>query len=107
MSKWELTKVLSQYLDRHLVALFFEFHAENGVYDETDLGKAKLDLLEHTSMVDFWVDEYKKLYPDKEVPQKMHDKRNAVVAEFKKLQNETKPIFTIFEDPQVTVQVRF
>ncbi len=106
MAKWELTNQLSKFLDRHLVIPLLEFHTVNGVYEENDLGKAKLELLAHTSMVDFYMDEYKRLYPDKEVPEKMHDKRKAVVEEFKRLQNETKPIFKIFEDPQVTVQIQ-
>ena len=70
MARWELTNELSKYLDRHLVIPLLEFHTHmnKGMYDETDLSKAKLDLLKHTSMVDFYMEEYKKLYPDSEDP---------------------------------------
>jgi len=105
MANWELTNQLSQYLDRHLVIPLLEFHTVNGMYDETDLSKGKLELLAHTSMVDFYIEEYKNLYPSQNVPEEMKEKRQAVVEEFRKLQEETKPLFDIFADPQVTVQV--
>ena len=102
---WELTNQLSQYLDRHLVIPLLEFHTVNGMYDEVDLSKGKLDLLAHTSMVDFYIEEFKKLYPDQEVPEEMQDKRRAVVGEFRRLQEETKPLLDIFSKPEVTSQV--
>ena len=105
MANWELTNQLSQYLDRHLVIPLLEFHTVNGMYDETDLSKGKLELLAHTSMVDFYIEEYKNLHPNQNVPEEMKEKRQAVVEEFRKLQEETKPLFDIFADPQVTVQV--
>ena len=102
---WELTNQLSQYLDRHLVIPLLEFHTVNGMYDEADLSKGKLELLAHTSMVDFYVEEYKKVYPDQDVPAEMQEKRNAVVGEFRRLQEETKPLLGIFAEPTVTAQV--
>ena len=58
MAKWELTNKLSAYLDRHLVIPLLEFHAVNGMYDDTHLSKAKLELLADTSMVDFYIEAY-------------------------------------------------
>merc|ERR1712025_623366 len=103
---WELTNQLSQYLDRHLVIPLLEFHTQNGMYDEDDLSKGKLDLLANTSMVDFYIEEFKKLYPDQEVPEEMQDKWKAVVDEFQRLQEETKPLLDIFSEPQVTAQIQ-
>ncbi len=89
---WELTNQLSQYLDRHLVIPLLEFHAQNGMYSLTDLSKSKLELLAHTSMVDYYIEEYQKFYPGQDVPKEMTEKRQAVVKEFKRLQDETKPL---------------
>jgi len=106
MAQWELTNQLSQYLDRHLVIPLLEFHTVNGIYDDTYLSKAKLELLRHTSMVDFYLEEYKKLYPDKDVPEETTNRRLAVVDEFRRLQEETKPLFAIFAEPEVTTQIQ-
>ena len=105
-AKWELINQLSQHLDRHLVIPLLEFHSVNGMYDETDLSKGKLELLAHTSMVDFYIEEWKKLYPDQAVPKEMTDKRQAVVENFRKLQEDFKPLLSIFEDPDVKEEVR-
>ena len=61
---WELTHQLSQYFDPHLIIPLLEFLTANGMYSETDLSKAKLELLKGTSMVDFYIEEHKKTYPD-------------------------------------------
>lgn len=106
MATWELTGRLGPYLDRHLVIPLLEFHTVKEIYDETDLLRGKLELLSNTSMVDFVMDVHKTLYPDQEVPQKMHDKRASVVENFKKLQAETEPILKIFAKPEVTHQIQ-
>ena len=64
-----------------------------------------MDLLSNTSMVDFAMDVHKSLYPDKEVPGTLKDKRLTVVENLKKLQSETEPILKIFEDSEVTRQI--
>merc|ERR1712241_803872 len=102
---WELTHQLSQYLDRHLVIPLLEFHTVNGMYKETDLSKGKLELLRETSMVDFYIEEHAKTYPDQDVPQDVRGKRATVVEEFRRLQEETQPLREIFRDPEVMAQI--
>merc|ERR1719509_288390 len=57
-------------------------------------------------MVDFAMDVHKSLYPDKEVPASLREKRTQVVENFKKLQAETDPVLKIFVDPEVTRQIQ-
>merc|ERR550519_2112293 len=57
-------------------------------------------------MVDFAMDVHKSLYPDREVPNTLKDKRAEVVENFKKLQGETEPVLKIFVDQEVTRQIQ-
>ena len=57
-------------------------------------------------MVDFYIEEHKKNYPDQAVPEEATVKRQSVVEEFRRLQEETKPLLDIFAEPSVTQQVR-
>ena len=75
MAQWDLTPKMAPFLDRHLVFPLLEFLSVKGIYDETDLLRAKLDLLSHTNMVDFIMDVHKSLYPDQEVPANLKEKR--------------------------------
>lgn len=56
------------------------------IYDETDLQRAKLELLSSTNMVDFAMDIHKSLYPDQVVPAELPERRSRVVSELKRLQ---------------------
>merc|ERR1711992_154711 len=106
MAHWDLTPKMAPFLDRHLVFPLLEFLSVKGIYDETDLLRAKLDLLSHTNMVDFIMDVHKSLYPDQEVPSNLKEKRTVVVEKFKKLQTDTEPILKIFVDPEVMRQIQ-
>lgn len=56
------------------------------IYDETDLQRAKLELLSSTNMVDFAMDIHTSLYPDQVVPAELPERRSRVVSELKRLQ---------------------
>jgi translation initiation factor 3 subunit E len=106
MATWELTTKLGPFLDRHLVIPLMEFLTVKGIYDETDLLRGKLELLSNTNMVDYTMEVHKNLYPDQELPQKLTEKRQKVVEDFKQLQAATDPILKIFADPEVTRQIQ-
>nr|CAG4648590.1 EOG090X0491 [Polyphemus pediculus] len=102
MAEHDLTSILGTYLDRHLVFPLFEFLAVQGIYQENELLRAKLDLLSKTNMVDFAMDVHKNLYPDQEIPPHLKDKRSVVVEQLKRMQSETEPILAMFMNPEVT-----
>lgn len=106
MATWELTSKLGPYLDRHLVIPLMEFLTVKEIYSETDLLRAKLDLLSNTNMVDYTMEVHKNLYPDKEVPARLIEKRQKVVEDFKQLQAATEPILNTFAKPEVTRQIQ-
>eukprot|EP00195_Chlamydomonas_chlamydogama_P011425 CAMPEP_0202902852 /NCGR_PEP_ID=MMETSP1392-20130828/17255_1 /ASSEMBLY_ACC=CAM_ASM_000868 /TAXON_ID=225041 /ORGANISM="Chlamydomonas chlamydogama, Strain SAG 11-48b" /LENGTH=422 /DNA_ID=CAMNT_0049589665 /DNA_START=36 /DNA_END=1304 /DNA_ORIENTATION=- len=106
MSEYELSPVLSKYLDKHLVFPLLEFLQEKGLYDENDILKSKLHLLKNTNMVDFAMDIHKALHGTDDVPQSMKDHRSEVVARLRQLQHDVDPIIKCLENPNVVRNFR-
>ena len=100
-AKYELSGRLSKFLDRHLVFPLLEFLQERGVYDDADIMKAKIALLQRTNMVDFAMDIHKELTGGEEVPPEMVARRNEVVARLRHLQKAVEPIITCLSNPAV------
>lgn len=71
------------------------------IYNETELLKAKLDILSKTNMIDYAIDIRKQLYPDEEVPEDLKQRRIHVVAQLQELQQEVEPILQIMGDEEV------
>jgi len=104
---YDLTPVISQYLDRHLVFPLLEFLGlKKDIYSEDDLMKAKLDLLAKTNMVDFAMDIFKNLNKTEETPADMLARRQSVVATLKELQVSCVPILKILENQALVKQLR-
>eukprot|EP00955_Chlamydomonas_euryale_P045156 353077-Chlamydomonas_euryale.AAC.13 len=106
MAQYELSQVLSKFMDRHLVFPILEFHQEKGIYDPVDIMKAKLALLQNTNMVDFSMDIYKVLNDSDDVPQQMVEQRSEVVARLRKLQHDVDPIIKCLENSSVVRNFR-
>ncbi|XP_022102248.1 eukaryotic translation initiation factor 3 subunit E-B-like [Acanthaster planci] len=106
MAEYDLTSTIGQYLDRHLVFPLLEFLSVKEIYDEKEMLEGKLGLLSNTKMVDYIMDVYRSLNPDKDVPPEMYDKRAVVVDEMKKLMAQTKPILEIFSLEEVISKIQ-
>lgn len=69
MAKYDLTARIAPNLDRHLVFPLLEFLQERQLYADEYILKAKIELLNHTNMVDYAMDIHKSLYQTEDVPQ--------------------------------------
>jgi len=106
-SNYDLTAVVSQYLDRHLVFPLLEFlDVKTTIYPEDELLKAKLKGLAKTNMVDFAMDLHKKLYNTEEVPEEMKTKRESVLAKLKEFQVTCGPILKVVDNQDLVKQLR-
>jgi translation initiation factor 3 subunit E len=71
------------------------------VYNEDDILKAKIELLQNTNMVDFAMDIYKELYQTDDVPSNMHERRAEVVQRLRTLQKAVEPIIGCLSNQNV------
>ncbi|KAK7573799.1 hypothetical protein V9T40_010990 [Parthenolecanium corni] len=101
MSEFDLTRVMGQYLDRHLVFPLLEFLSAKEIYDENELLRGKLDILNKTKMVDYAIDIRKCLYPDQEIPEELTARRAQVVNQLTELQKEVAVILNLLSNEQV------
>ena len=86
MSQHDLTHELCKSLDRHLAFPLLEFLSHRQLYDDADIQRAKIDLLQKTNMVDYAAEIYQALYNTEEIPDDMNTRRKAVVGKLKTLQ---------------------
>ncbi|KAG9509566.1 Eukaryotic translation initiation factor 3 subunit E, partial [Fragariocoptes setiger] len=105
MAEFDLTPVLGQYLDRHLIFPSLEFLSERKIYDDTDMFKSKLSLISNTNMVDYAIDIHKMLYPDQEPPKELLEKRAKVLAELEQLKQGNEPFLKMIESEEVREKI--
>lgn len=96
MCEWDLTSKLGQFLDLHLVFPLLEFLSSKRLYDQNELLEGKLNLLNHTNMVDFAIEVYANLHAGAKPPQEFLDKRAKVVAELSELNKASADVVAFF-----------
>jgi hypothetical protein len=107
MATYELSSTLARYLDKHLCFPLLEFLQDKGVYNEEDIMRAKIALLQGTNMVDFAMDIHKELYQSEDVPAAMTDRRTEVVNRLRSLQKAVDPIINCLSNPNVIRNFRY
>eukprot|EP00775_Hariotina_reticulata_P011661 gene11661-11804_t len=100
MAQYELSSTLFKFLDKHLCFPLLEFLQDKGLYNEEDIMRAKIALLQNTNMVDFAMDIHKELY-GADVPEVMKKRREEVVSRLRTLQKAVQPIMACLSDPNV------
>ena len=110
MTTHDLTRQLSKFLDRHLVFPLLEFLSEKGkeaqIYDEADIQKAKLDLLQKTNMVDYTVEIYQSLYNVETIPSEMKSWRDDVVSRLRTLKEQAASVVQFLSNEGLVKQLR-
>ncbi|CUT99128.1 eukaryotic translation initiation factor 3 [Echinococcus multilocularis] len=96
MAKYDLTKTISRYLDRHLVVPLLEYLSVKSIYDGDSILRSKLDLLMETSMVDFTCLTYKLLHNVDNVPEELIKKRQDTLDLIRVMEEKMAPIDKIF-----------
>jgi hypothetical protein len=101
MASYELSSTLAKFLDKHLCFPLLEFLQDKGVYNEEDIMRAKIALLQNTNMVDFAMDIYKELHQTDDAPAAMTERRTEVVNRLRSLQKAVDPIIGCLSNPNV------
>lgn len=105
-AKYDLTPRIAPQLDRHLVFPLLEFLQERTLYPDEDMLKAKIELLNHTNMVDYAMDIHKSLYHTEDVPQEMMERRAEVVARLKALEEAAAPLINFLQNSSAVQELR-
>lgn len=105
MAEHDLTPVLGQYLDPHLLFPLLEFLSEGNIYDEKDMLKSKLNLISHTNMVDFAIDIHKDIYGESDPPQELLEKRQNVLKKLERINKAIEPFKKMFANPAVSERI--
>lgn len=104
----DLTREISQYLDRHMVMPLLEFIDKNadmaGIYSQEDIMKAKLDLISNTNMVDYAIDIHKELYGT-DPPQELVQRREMVLMGMEALQEDAGPLLQILNNDDLMAEL--
>uniref|UniRef100_A0A5K3ESM6 Eukaryotic translation initiation factor 3 subunit E n=2 Tax=Mesocestoides corti TaxID=53468 RepID=A0A5K3ESM6_MESCO len=96
MAEYDLTKTISQYLDRHLVVPLLEYLSVKYLYDSDSILRSKLELLMKTSMVDFTCFTYQSLHHVSDVPEELIQKRQETLDRIRVMEEKMAPIDKIF-----------
>lgn len=95
----DLTPILAEFLDRHLVYPLVEFAHTSGAFADEDMLAAKLNVIEPTHMVDFAMEIYSELHGGADAPAAMAGRRNRVIMVLQELEAEAEPLLKLLQDP--------
>ena len=77
------------------------------MYPEDDLMQAKYDLLKPTNMTDYTAQLWKELHDGAEdVPEEFTQKRESVLANLQKLEEDSQKVLSVLEDQEVVAALR-
>ncbi|CAM9324834.1 unnamed protein product, partial [Choristocarpus tenellus] len=103
-SKYDITRVISEYLDLHMMFPLLDFVEQREIYPEDQVARARMDLLESTNMADYAMDIYKTLNNTTQDPPEMVERRTEVFTKMSALKEEASMLTEILADKEVVEQ---
>lgn len=101
-----LPKLIPQFADRHLVYPLMEFLGNSEDQDPNEINKLKLDLLRETNMADFCANIDMQIRGEDEPRPEWTKKREQVLQKNEELDEATKQLMELMENPDVTNNLR-
>ncbi|KAL2829701.1 eIF3 subunit 6 N terminal domain-containing protein [Aspergillus cavernicola] len=102
--QYDLLPKMIPYLDRHLVFPLLEF--SSGQDDDTDIIRAKYELLKHTNMTDYVANLWRDINNSDSIPDEFVNKREEVLAKLQHFEEETQKISELLQDESVVANLR-
>ncbi|KIM56914.1 hypothetical protein SCLCIDRAFT_131622 [Scleroderma citrinum Foug A] len=106
MAEYDLTKTIIPYLDRHLAFPLLAHLVETQLFPVEQVQTAQYELAKETNMVDYAVNLFEQLYPDKNIPDEFSRKREGAVSKNEHLQQEAQAVLDVIENPDVAQALR-
>lgn len=103
-NQYDLLPKLIPYLDRHLVFPLLEF--SSGQDDDSEIVRAKYELLKHTNMTDYVANLWQEINNSDSVPEEFVKKREEVLAKLQHYQDESEKITELLQDESVVGNLR-
>ncbi|KAJ5888027.1 Eukaryotic translation initiation factor 3 subunit E [Penicillium taxi] len=104
-NQYDLLPRLIPYLDRHLVFPLLEYCAGNDE-DDTEITRAKYELLKHTNMTDYVANLWKEINNSETIPDEFVKKREEVLAQLEHFQDQSEKITELLQDEEVVGNLR-
>ncbi|KAG9024032.1 eukaryotic translation initiation factor 3 subunit E [Tulasnella sp. UAMH 9824] len=105
-AQYDLTTKIIPYLDRHLVFPLLSFLSEHEIFPAEELIKAQYELATNTHMVDYIASLYQQIHPGEEFSADFLKKREDAVATNARLSEETDPVMSVIQNPEVAQNLR-
>jgi len=103
-SCYDLTQKISPFLDRQMLVPILDFLTEHKIYDETDIMKAKIEVVKGTCMIDFVIDMYGEL--SQEVPQELETLKETTLEKVQSAQQKALPLLRILENEDDLTKIK-
>ncbi|KAI4155227.1 MAG: hypothetical protein LQ340_001137 [Diploschistes diacapsis] len=104
--EYDLLPKLIPHLDRHLIFPLLEFLSGQDEDDSKRLLETKYELLKTTNMTDYIANLWQEIHNSSDIPEEFHRKRETVLSQLQKYQDETAHIDELLNDESVVSNLR-